>query len=965
MPDPIPSAISSSSVMNSTNSDSYNDPFYLHNSDGPGLVLVSQVLTGDNYATWSRSMRIALSVKNKLDFVEGTVISEPDPADPTFRAWLRNNNVVISWILNSVSKEISSSIIYLSTAAEMWKELKERFQQSNGPRIFQLKRDLMNVTQGSDSVSTYFTKLKTLWEELSHYNTHCTCGKCTCGGAKEAEHAMSFLMGLNSNYAQVRGQILLMDPIPSVNKIFSLIIQEERQTNIGNSSTPTLAFNTRVNTSSNINHNSNNMSNNNKPKSNPPYKSFRKDSPFCMHCNKTGHTQEKCYRLHGFPPGYRNSNSSSPQPRVNSVDVDQNSVNQETFSSNPNSNTDVLTGLTQQQCEGLIALLSGKIASANMVTHSTSSFENLAGKYRILSFNSGEYVSNVWILDSGATRHICNNKSVFTNMRGIIGTRVKLPNHNLISVTYQGDIRLTNDILLTDVLYVPQFELNLISVTCLTKSQLLMVKLYHNHAVIKQITSKKMIGRADVHEGLYLLDIPSQTFSTNAAVTLQQWHSRFGHPANDKIKILGEELSLSNKDCEDLVCSVCPLAKQKRIPFVSMNHIANKPFDILHCDVWGPYQTPSFQGHKYFVTLVDDCTRFCWIYMMKHKSDVQTIIPRFLVMVSTQFNGIVKVFRSDNAKELLFTDLFQSKGILHQFSCVERPQQNSVVERKHQHILNVARALYFQSNIPIEYWSECVLTAVFLINRTPSKVLNHSTPYQKMYNEAPAYHSFRSFGCLAFASTLVANRTKFDPRAKACVFIGYPPGMKAYKLLDLVTHEVLISRDVVFHENVFPFLNSTPNFEKDPFALLVLPKSLDVIHDNSQPHISSNSILTSIPATTDSIPISSNSVPISVTDDFVSNSTNSVPLRQSKSGRIIKKPSYLKDFHCNLLTTSTKCRYPLSDVLSYDQLSPTYRAFTVSLSSQVEPRNYHEAAKCSEWQQAMDEELTALELNNT
>ena len=137
MPDPTSSSVNpSNSSSSSSSSDLYNDPFYLHNSDGPGLVLVSQVLTGDNYATWSRSMRIALSVKNKLEFVEGSVIAEPDPADPNFRAWLRNNNVVISWLLNSVSKEISSSIIYLATAAEMWKELKECFQQSNCPRIF-------------------------------------------------------------------------------------------------------------------------------------------------------------------------------------------------------------------------------------------------------------------------------------------------------------------------------------------------------------------------------------------------------------------------------------------------------------------------------------------------------------------------------------------------------------------------------------------------------------------------------------------------------------------------------------------------------------------------------------------------------------------------------------------------------------------------------------------------------------
>ncbi|RVW99848.1 Retrovirus-related Pol polyprotein from transposon RE1 [Vitis vinifera] len=133
----------------------------------------------------------------------------------------------------------------------------------------------------------------------------------------------------------------------------------------------------------------------------------------------------------------------------------------------------------------------------------------------------------------------------------------------------------------------------------------------------------------------------------------------------------------------------------------------------------------------------DDCSRFTWIFLLKQKSDVGTIIPKFFNMVVTQFNAKIKVFRSDNAPELAFTDFFNDRGVLHQFSCVERPQQNSIVERKHQHLLNVGRALYFQS---------------------------------------------REFGCLAFASTLTAHRTKFQPRSRVCVLLGYPPGIKAPSL---------------------------------------------------------------------------------------------------------------------------------------------------------------------------------------
>ncbi|XP_022851410.1 uncharacterized protein LOC111373157 [Olea europaea var. sylvestris] len=112
-----------------------SNPFYLHHTHNPGLILVSQPLTGDNYASWSRSMKIALSVKNKLGFINGS-ISRPAGNDDLLKSWMRNNNIVISWILNSVSKEISASIIYAESGQEIWNDLKERYQRRNGPCIF-------------------------------------------------------------------------------------------------------------------------------------------------------------------------------------------------------------------------------------------------------------------------------------------------------------------------------------------------------------------------------------------------------------------------------------------------------------------------------------------------------------------------------------------------------------------------------------------------------------------------------------------------------------------------------------------------------------------------------------------------------------------------------------------------------------------------------------------------------------
>jgi len=124
-----------------------------------------------------------------------------------------------------------------------------------------------------------------------------------------------------------------------------------------------------------------------------------------------------------------------------------------------------------------------------------------------------------------------------------------------------------------------------------------------------------------------------------------------------------------------------------------------------------------------------------------------------------------------------------------------------------------------QANLPQHVWGESVLTAAYLINRFPAPILDQKTPFEILHNKKPSYSHLRTFGCLCFASTLKRNRTKFTTRATTCIFIGYPFGQKAYKLYDLENRKVIISRDVIFYENCFPYIQQKLKWPESPLPM--------------------------------------------------------------------------------------------------------------------------------------------------
>ncbi|CAH9055444.1 unnamed protein product [Cuscuta europaea] len=296
-------------------------PYYLLSSDNPGVSLVGSPLTGlDNYSSWALAMTMALKGRNKFCFVDGSLPVPPSDHRDHAR-WQRINNMVMSWILHSVHSSLAPTVLYAPDASTVWSDFKDRYSTANGPRIYELERSIATLHQRDDSIPVYHNKLSGLWEELNLLDPppQCTCSARTAYITQiERRRLMQFLMGLRDTYAPSRSQLLLNTTLPSVKRAYSLLLQDEAQRIHAPvmSSMEHAAFNTTVPGSlpgllplpsssqpaAYIAHQ------NGGPKQFVTGSSKHK----CSHCGLLGHTQQVCYRLHGYPPGhkfYRKGNS--------------------------------------------------------------------------------------------------------------------------------------------------------------------------------------------------------------------------------------------------------------------------------------------------------------------------------------------------------------------------------------------------------------------------------------------------------------------------------------------------------------------------------------------------------------------------------------------------------------------------------------------------------------------------------
>ncbi|XP_019240730.1 PREDICTED: uncharacterized protein LOC109220718 [Nicotiana attenuata] len=686
--------------------------------------------------------------------------------------------------------------------------------------------------------------------------------------SQEDEMLIQFLMGLNESYGQARGNILMMNPLPNINHAYSLILQDENQREIYANpliSSDSSAF--MVGSQG----------------------SFSNQKSFSQRNGK----QRVATQFQRSQNGFQRSGNQSPKPPTTKAKKSK-------FNPNVTCSYCKKTRHLMTDCYRIIGFpenfefTNGKIGQGPI--RSNRAFSEEQGGDANNKYNDAlehylskdqfsqliQLIKQVKVSDSGSSNSEVNANAVVGTIVKYSGSCFLVFNASTWIIDSGASEHMcfdSNAFISLTPLPVP-LQINLTDSYRITVTHIGKISILPNYVVEKVLYASLMKSAqvfGEAREGLYLLE-PTAINSRNSAK--ESVATPFNH--------------------SDSVQFSAPF------PF-SANAISD--VNLWHIRLGGT-----------------------WTFLISTKSNAFGLLKNFLVMVERQFGVKVQKLRTDNAFELgrgsQESAFLASQGVLHQTSCVSTPQQNGIVERKHKHLLEITKALLFQSYIPIAYWGECVLTSTYLINRLPSKVLKGKTPLSVLFNQPTSYDQLKSFGCLCYVSTLSNGRSKFDPRAKACVFLGYPLGQKGYKLLELDTRKIIVSRDVHFVEDKYPFVsNSVPSF---PDSIFPIPSQMDTAYPTSPPVSPSLNTHSPIPSSEQPPHDSNSPSPNSSTQNFPSSVTpvnsqspqivhssgsnpscsphspriNShehvlTPPAPRRSARETQWPSHFKDFICN------------------------------------------------------------------
>ncbi|GJX33215.1 retrovirus-related pol polyprotein from transposon TNT 1-94 [Tanacetum coccineum] len=462
-----------------------------------------------------------------------------------------------------------------------------------------------------------------------------------------------------------------------------------------------------------------------------------------------------------------------------------------------------------------------------------------------------------WWYDTGCTKHICNSRRMFVSYQKVNELEpMFMGNGTSSKIEGKGKVilKLTSgkDLVLSNVLHVPNITKNLISGPILSNKGFKLVIESDKFVITK---GGVYVGKGYLDEGLFKLSVVTDdnVINNNNAGTSTAsvymidpsflWHSRLGHVNFRSLQRM-INLGMLPKCSKDKIskCEICVESKYTSHSHKSVEK-SNEILGLIHTDLCDFKATPSRGGKNYYITFIDDCSKFCYVYLINTKDEALNMFKTYKAEVENQLDKKIKILRSDRGGEYEsndFAEFCSTFGIVHQTTAPYTPQQNGVAERKNRTLKNMINSMLITSGAPHSLWGEACLAANTILNKISHKKSDKS-PYQLWKGKQPSYKRMKVWGCLAKVQIPLPKRTKLGPKTVDCVYLGPAKNSAAYRFLvyksnieDISNNTIIESAEADFFENIFPYKDKEKQISNPRKRVMNDQLSQDETDNNSE-----------------------------------------------------------------------------------------------------------------------------------